>query len=125
MLNEEKKAIEDLKRLKKGIAYLNLISLERDDVDIKAIDIVLNLIKKQQREIEELIKINTPMSWEMKDKDGNVVISLKKPDNYISKDKIREAIKNREIELYADNPEDNFIPFDEVIDTLKELLEEK
>ena len=120
MLNEEKKAIEDLKRLKKGIAYLNLIASERDDVDIKAIDIVLNLIKEQQREIEELIKLNTPMSWEMKDKDGNVVISLKKPDNYISKDKIKELIIHYKI---LNNGEIEGLYNKEIL-ALEELLKE-
>lgn len=54
MNNEEKKAIEDLKRLKQGIEILNQITPEKDDVDIIAIDIVLNLIEKQQNEIKQL-----------------------------------------------------------------------
>lgn len=54
MSNEEKKAIEDLKRLQKGIEILNQFTPEKDDVDIIAIDIVLNLIEKQQNEIKQL-----------------------------------------------------------------------
>lgn len=58
MSDEEKKAIEDLKRLRKGIEILNLITPEKDETDIKAIDIILNLIEKQQKEIEELKEKN-------------------------------------------------------------------
>lgn len=65
--DEEKKAIEDLKKLKLGIGILNMFCEEKDKdkTDIKAIEIVLNLIEKQQKEIE----------------------------NSVSKDKIREEIK--------------------------------
>lgn len=54
MNKEENKAINDLKRLKKGIEILNQFIPEKDDVDIIAIDIVLNLVEKQQNEIKEL-----------------------------------------------------------------------
>lgn len=61
---EEKKAIEDLKNLKIGIETLNNILINLgdneniDDIDIIAIDIIINLLEKQQKEIEELKKIN-------------------------------------------------------------------
>ena len=60
MNEEEKKAIRDLKILRMGIGLLNCIpGIEKDEVDIKAIDCVLNLIEKQQKEIEELNKSDT------------------------------------------------------------------
>lgn len=54
MNKEENKAINDLKRLQKGIKILNQFAPEKDDVDIMAIDIVLNLVERQQNEIQEL-----------------------------------------------------------------------
>lgn len=54
MNKEENKAINDLKRLQKGIEILNQFAPEKDDVDIIAIDIVLNLVERQQNEIKEL-----------------------------------------------------------------------
>ena len=84
-----------------------------------ACEIVLNIVNRQQKEIEDLKDIQQEMC------EKEIINQRYIKENYIHKDKIREAIKNREIELYADNPENNFIPFDKVIDTLKELLEEK
>ena len=53
--DEEKKAIHDLKILRQGIGLLNCIpNIEKDEVDIEAIDTILNLIEKQSKEIEEL-----------------------------------------------------------------------
>ena len=55
MNEKEKKAIHDLKILRLGIGLINCIpGIEKDEVDIKAIDCVLNLIDKQQKEIEKL-----------------------------------------------------------------------
>lgn len=55
---EEKKAIEDLKKLKIGIEFLNNYLKSNgnyeniDNTDIASIDIILNLIEKQQKEID-------------------------------------------------------------------------
>ena len=57
MSEEEKKAIHDLKILRQGIEFLNCIpNVEKDEADIKAIDIILNLIQKQDTEINKLNK---------------------------------------------------------------------
>lgn len=133
---KEKKAIERLKLFE----YRYLL-VQNDD---KVVETIINLVdklqketerekqysdfyedlcNKQQKDIEELIKINIPMSWEMKDKDGNVIVSLKKPDDYISKDKIRE--KREEIQSYAFTSEEEKNQQDYAIARFNELLEEK
>jgi len=79
MSEEEKKAIEDLKTLKLGITFLNCFAgLEKDKTDIKAIDVVLNLIETQQKEIIKLKKDYSDMLLQ---------------ENVISKEKIKEKIK--------------------------------
>ena len=96
----------------------------------EALDTILNLVETLEGKIRTLQYWVEELKKEKRDNirvvyggrrcgtEGMVV------KDYISKDRIREAIKNREIELYADNPENDFIPYDKVIDTLKELLEE-
>lgn len=85
-------------------------------------------VKKLQKEIYRLQNI--------KRKDIQDLINNEKENiykNYISKDKIREAIKDRELEIYADNEEicnaDGFYNiaflYDKTIDVLKGLLEEE
>ena len=91
MSEEEKKAIEDLKKLKMGIEYLNLIVRVKDEVDIKAIDIILNLLEKQQKEIEELTRLKN--IYKNTRPIGEVFHDLLKEKEYINKDKIREKIK--------------------------------
>jgi len=82
MSEEEQKAIEDLKTLKLGITFLNCFAvLEKDKTDIKAIDVVLNLIETQQKEIIKLKK------------DYSDMLLQEQLNNYISKDKIKEKIK--------------------------------
>ena len=117
MSEEEKKAKEYIKEFKNEVFE----GVGNKSIMAKNIDILLNLIEKQQKEIEERDKkdnIQVVYGGRRFGTEGMVV------KDYISKDRIREAIKNREIELYADNPENDFIPYDKVIDTLKELLEE-
>jgi hypothetical protein len=119
---EEKEAIEDIDLLVHCLNYGEMkmtIASERQKEIAQELQMLLNLLNKQQKEIEELKDIQQEAC------EKEIINQKHIKENYISKDKIREAIKNREIELYADNPEDNFIPFDKVIDTLKELLEEK
>lgn len=85
-------------------------------------------VKELQKEIYRLQNI--------KRKDIQDLINNEKENiykNYISKDKIREAIKDRELEIYADNEEicnaDGFCNiaflYDKTIDILKGLLEEE
>ena len=85
---EEKKAIEILNTFelrRKTINYKE-ISLE----DTQSVKIVLNLIEKQQKEIEELNELL---------KSKTMRISFENIDNYISKDKIREFMKEQEYKL--------------------------
>lgn len=95
---EEKKAIEDLKKLKKECIEKYKVELdEKDNIDkpkafylhqqIEAIHIVLNLLEKQQKEIEEL-------KYKYK-KYGKVLFTEDAiKENYVSKNEIREKIKD-------------------------------
>ena len=115
MNEEEKKAIKELTdAVNEPLEVFENVVDTFKPVNLEQCRIILNLIEKQQKEIEKL------------QKDKKVLIKNydKVLGTFIAKDKIREAIKNREIELYADNPENDLIPYDKVIDTLKELLEE-
>ena len=51
MLDEEKEAVETLKDLASTIYYGDMNFIESDDLKI-----ILNLIEKQQKEIEKLLK---------------------------------------------------------------------
>ncbi len=90
--------------------------------------LLIEAVKELQKEIYRLQNI--------KRKDIQDLINNEKENiykNYISKDKIREAIKDRELEIYADNEEicnaDGFCNiaflYDKTIDILKGLLEEE
>lgn len=123
MSEEEKQAIEDLKsalRYKGEHIYFL-------DIDFVAIETVLNLIEKQQKEIEEL-KIITREYETYKCGEGNKIVIATKEyfingffedflNGYISKDKIRELIEN--------NIEDIDYSVHDIIKDLKELLEEE
>ena len=61
MLDEEKKAVETLKDLASTIYYGDMNFIESDDLKI-----ILNLIEKQQKEIEELKVINQMQKKRMK-----------------------------------------------------------
>lgn len=101
---EEKKAIEDLKKLKMGIEYLNLIARVKDEVDIKAIDIILNLINKLKNNLYEEQEQNEYLKDKV-DKQQKRIEKLKfsnhmvgKWNEYldkdcISKNRIKEIIK--------------------------------
>ena len=66
MSDEEKKAIEDLKKLKQGLNILNnSFFITKDEVDVIAIETILNLIKKQSKEIEELKDKNKSLENEL------------------------------------------------------------
>ena len=110
------------KELKEWFEIADKILRATNDYGNITIGYIPIYIDKLQKDIEELTKLNTPMSWEMKDKDGNVVISLKKPDDYISKDKIRE--KRDEIQSYAFTSEEEKSKQDYAIARFNELLKE-
>lgn len=107
--------------------YKDLQDIENAEKEKERI-LLREAIKELQKEIYRLQNI--------KRKDIQDLINNEKENiykNYISKDKIREAIKDRELEIYADNEEicnaDGFYNiaflYDKTIDVLKELLEEE
>ena len=109
---EEKKAIEYIKEFRNEVFE----GVGNKSTMAKNIDILLNLIKSQQKEIEELKKWHD-VFLEMyihKDKVGA---------NYISKDKIREKIED--LESLSKNITMQPSIYNYEIDLLKELLEEK
>lgn len=107
--------------------YKDLQDIENAEKEKERI-LLREAIKELQKEIYRLQNI--------KRKDIQNLINNEKEKiykNYISKDKIREAIKDRELEIYADNEEicnaDGFCNiaflYDKTIDILKGLLEEE
>ena len=122
MTSEEQGAIEQLKEIKEDAIFLNNHWYEEiGDNDIQAIDTILNLIERQKKEIEKL-KFNNHVveKWnEYLDKEC------------ISKDKIREKIKELEEQMQQDEVDEFGIhsigwgTLDYVVEQFKELLEEK
>lgn len=91
MSEEEKKAIENLKEV---VDLYNDECLITTDYDFKSIEILLNLIEKQQKEIEDLKKPKYIINFET-----NEITKL--TNEFISKDKIKAKIEEcREI-LYS------------------------
>ena len=110
---KEKEAIELLKQP----PDLPFIYVERE----KAIRIVLKLIKKQQREIEELNKALMTATLRIE----GLKIEAVYNNDYISKDKIREKIK--ELEDYMilfTNDKEKFNRYKYARNTLEKLLKE-
>ncbi len=96
--DEEKQAIETVK----GITENDLINYwEGPEEPYDAIQTVLNLIKKQQKEIEELRKKNKPQSdcAEPVERTEKMVNMRWVNYNYISKDKIKELREIDNIDL--------------------------
>lgn len=125
---EEKKAIERLK-----LFEYRYTLVQNDD---KVIETIINLLEKRQGEIEELKSIASEFINRSIEQFSIGEFNFKVKhfkDNYIHKDRIREAIRDRELEIYADNEEicnaDGFYNiaflYDKTIDVLKELLEEE
>ena len=119
MNKEEKKAINEFNKLLadfKGLSKLDLwyeIDAEKQNELYNKLYPLLNLIDKQQKEIEEL-KI------QLRTQNGFCYFAHQQiMKNYISKDKIREKIE--ELKEIAD--EDNTDIYIK-IDTLEELIEE-
>ena len=101
--------------------------LEVDMLDNKQIEIILNLIKKQQKEIEELKKHK---EHEQEYQNGEV-FSAKQiyyiEENYIDKDKIREKIEKYEKDYERQDKEELFNMTKITagkLSALQELLEE-
>lgn len=115
-MNEEE-ARETLKTMKENIDKKYLKTKNS-----LAIETVLNLIEKQQKEIEELKQEMEKRKWVRIKENGEV-----EPLLYISKDKIRDKIRHYQ-EL-----QDNYIKkYDEInedlqamINVLQELIEER
>ena len=119
---EEKKAIENLKYI---------IGIGHNTVEQRCLDIVLNLINKQQKEIEELKSQNNEIVKELKPRvriDDTEYIER----NFISKDKIKEKL-NQIYEEYQEILNSNRNLYEKNVATfqhnamrtvLEELLEE-
>lgn len=112
--DEEKQAIETAK-IVANKKYGSIMFLE-----IKDVEIILNLLKKQQKEIERL-KEYLNQYYDGKLFTSNQLRRIEKEHNkyYIHKDKIREKI-----EEYAGLKEIDIKAYDEQIRPLKELLGE-
>lgn len=100
---EEKKAVENIKE----ILSFNLRNQFLDD-EADNIEILLNLLEKQQKEIKEL-KSKT-----------QIISPLYIKENYISKEAIRKKIKEIEENGYWDFLEER--DCEKTINILKELL---
>lgn len=126
MLSREQKAIKVIEEINKNMEYKydkkigQYVCIALRHRDRKVFKTLLNLIEKQSKEIDERDKYNTttlPFEEikEMIEQNKNIFIFGKE---YISKDKIREKIKELEKEAFKS------IAISEKINVLKELLEE-
>ena len=122
MSEEEKKAIENLKEV---VDLYNDECLITTDYDFKCIEILLNLIENQKKEIEKL-----EARRYMYNAETGEISQIPLNNNYISKDKIKAKIEeyNKMINAtyehlthYADYRRD--VCF-EIKNVLNELLEE-
>ena len=115
LTEKQQKELENYKNFKKDIVSKIMFWDKEELPDNERIISMLDTLMEEVSRLEDI-----------EDKKVEVAVNcIEEKRDKFWQDKIREAIKNREIELYADNPENNFIPFDEVINTLKELLKEK
>lgn len=102
MTDEEKNAIDDLKEV---VDLYNDKCLITTEDDFKSIEILLNLIEKQSKEIERLEKKIKRYEKIIEHKDEKCeqlleFVETEKETDYISKDKIKaiiEEIKSRKI----------------------------
>ena len=114
---EEKKAIEDLKEIIDSYNDGSLITI--DDYDIKSIDIVLNLIEKQSKEIEELKENMRKRIIYCNEIEKDLFENC---SNYVvSKTKIKEKIE----ELKKYSKEHGYINMRSEINVLQSLLEKE
>ena len=94
MSEEEKEAIEDIDLFIHCLNYGEMkmtIASERQKEIAQELQLLLNLLNKQQKEIEELKKPKYLVYFE-----NNKITKMELINDYISKDKIRERIKNIE-----------------------------
>lgn len=96
--DEEKKAIVELNHFSNMTPYWKQEEYTNSEID-NYIKIVLNLIEKQQKEIEELKAINKKLEARkyMLNAETGEVYEIPIDNNYISKDKIKAKKKNRKI----------------------------
>ena len=114
---EEKEAIEILKKLQKKTPYI----IWGDGTPYNKnnqIQTILNLIEKQQKEIEELKQNRDEYKEEYKK-----LLNARYYD-YISKDKIREWLDRFELEEDLQEKYDELLGSDAIYKFLKKLLEE-
>ncbi len=127
MTSEEEDAIEQIKEAQKRMTtpmFLKDVKYNNDDYS-KAIDTILNLIEKQQREIEELKSKYKDLFFQNFDLWEKNIFPMKAiREEYISRDKIREIFQfyiERD-SLFNDNPHKMAVI--RLKDVLEELLEE-
>lgn len=127
MNEEEKKAIDIVENIKfKTYGVYNAKEM-RDEIrfyqteeEREAIDIVLNLIKRWRKEIEELTLDLEEMTKSNNHKEKNWV-HKNILNSYISKDKIRKKLNYFE---HSFDYDDDGTSYELVIEVLDELLEE-
>ena len=88
--------------------------------DYEAIKGLLDLYKKQQKEIEELENKIAKRQWVKVKENGEV-----EPLFYISKDKINDKIKEYQNKLFQDVEENKVVEYENIIQVLEDLLEEE
>ena len=122
MSEEEKKAIETVKQYKKCFIFetVHEETGERINDYSNAIDIVLNLIRKQQKEIKEIKERNKKQFLNYEKKVNELEY---KQLNYIRKDKIRTLLKQVNASLYHFKDSDKNNIMQRIKDRLEELLE--
>lgn len=138
MTEEEKKAIEDLKEEIKGAEYEG----RGNDRIVLKLKTLLNLIERQQQEIEEkaeqIENLEMEHSLELIGKEEEIEANMREiiEKYYIPKDAIREKIKElipiiKKYEQQRENDEDTDLTYEEVrkyackVEVYKELLGEK
>ena len=104
-MSDEEKTIENLRK-NKGVSFAEA-------------DIILNLIEKQQKEIEELKEKNASLQKEIK-----LMKSININDNYISKEKINDKIIELEKKRVLPEYNEQNMKISYKIEGLLELLEE-
>lgn len=115
MSEEEKKAVETLKDLASTIYYGDMNFIESDDLKI-----ILKLIEKQQKEIDELKQLMAHKNGYTKQLEEDL---FENASNYVvSKDKIRDLINKDTFEVNT-KEYGNIEVID--INNIHELLKEK
>lgn len=123
MSEEEKKAIEYWKR---DIEFYHCNTQLASE---HYAQIILNLIEKQQKELEQEKEKNKGLETDNIDlKEKNRLIAENLSRSYISKDKIKEKIKELKEEIKLARKEKDLVIVAELelqVDILKQILKEK